>query len=58
MITIEGDSNSVFITVLSEKGDGYTGVSASISKKNLINELIQEGVLKDGETVYFEDDAE
>ena len=52
MINIEGDKNSVIITVLNETEDGgYTGLSASVTKQELIDMLIDEGILEEGETV-------
>lgn len=52
MINIEGDSESVVITVLDEVEDGgFTGLSASLTKQELLDMLIDEGVLEDGETI-------
>ncbi|MED1125260.1 hypothetical protein [Bacillus atrophaeus] len=58
MLTIEGDSNSAIITVLQEKGDGFTGLSAGISKQELVNKLILEGILEDGETVHLDEESD
>lgn len=55
LVQIEGDKNSVVITVLQENGEGYTGISSEISKAELLNTLIDEGILTEGETVYYED---
>lgn len=55
-VQIEGNKDSVYVTVLKEQGKGYLGLSAHISKKSLINQLIEEGTLKDEETVYFEEE--
>ena len=52
MINIEGDKNSVVITVLNETEDGgYTGLSASITTQELLDMLIDEGILEEGEAV-------
>ena len=53
-LIIEGDKESVLFTALSKQGRGYMGISSEISKQELINKLIEEGTLEDGETVYLE----
>ncbi|MCC2248908.1 hypothetical protein JUJ52_02915 [Virgibacillus sp. AGTR] len=57
-VTIEGNKKSVIITVLEGVGNGYKGLSASISKEVLVNKLIQEGVLEDGESVHFDEHSD
>ncbi|GEN87225.1 hypothetical protein [Oceanobacillus sojae] len=56
MITIEGDKKSLIVTVLEETENGnFAGISSEITKQELINRLIEEGALEDGETVYLEE---
>ena len=55
MILIEGDKKTVNVTVLEEKDEGFTGVSDELTKQELINKLIDEGILEDGERVYREE---
>ena len=56
MITIEGDKNSLIVTVLEEREGGYIGSSVSLSKTELLNKLIEEGIIEDGETIHFDDE--
>lgn len=59
MITIEGNKKSIIITVLEETKNGnFTGLSTEITKQDLINRLIDEGALEEGETVYFDGEGE
>ncbi len=56
MITIEGNKKSIIVTVLEETENGnFAGLSSTISTQKLINILIEEGALEDGETVYLEE---
>lgn len=57
MIAIEGDTNSVIITILEPKGEGFVGTSSEISKASLINKLIDEGVLDHEEMVRYDEEA-
>ncbi|GGP17360.1 hypothetical protein [Oceanobacillus neutriphilus] len=56
MITIEKDKKSIIVTVLEETENGnFAGLSSTITTQELINRLIEEGALEDGETVYLEE---
>lgn len=56
MLMIEGDRKSIIVTVLEETENGnFAGLSSTITTQELINRLIEEGALEDGETVYLEE---
>ncbi|WP_405101608.1 hypothetical protein [Oceanobacillus sp. FSL H7-0719] len=56
MIQIEGNKENVYITAMEKQGAGYTGISGQLTKQELINLLINEDILEDGERVYFEEE--
>ncbi|WP_157037107.1 hypothetical protein [Oceanobacillus jeddahense] len=56
MITIEGDKKSIIVTVLEETENGnFAGLSSTISTQELINRLIEEGALEEGEMVCIKE---
>ncbi|PAE27895.1 hypothetical protein CHI07_17005 [Paenibacillus sp. 7884-2] len=56
MLMIEGDKKSIIVTVLEETENGnFTGLSSAVPKQELINLLIEEDILEEGETVYLEE---
>lgn len=55
ILSVEGTKEEFDLTILTPvEGRGYVGTSHTMTVKELINKLIEEGILEDGESVWYE----